>query len=219
MRLENTNLKQKIASGVFAISIVVGLFVLQAISISGNEQEQKPVKIYSAPVATQKTKVELKKEIRKNFSSNAVGSKQVVFDVELPTFSQSDIVVESVELVQNSLDSDFTIGGFQSAIKEDFGVEIFSIDMLDKTPKRLDKTIVEYPKRMLKLGVEGDVRLSVLILENGEVRVEKVLNSTNNFFSEKAISAASRFVYETPMRDGKPVKARFVLPIPFRIVK
>jgi protein TonB len=91
--------------------------------------------------------------------------------------------------------------------------------MLDKTPKRVDTTAVEYPKRMLKLGVEGDVRLLVLILDNGEVRVEKVLNSTNNFFSESAVAAASRFIYETPLRNGKPVKARFVLPIPFRIVK
>ena len=218
MSKQKTDFTLKMASAFFAVVVVVCLFALQAISISGGTENSKPVKIYSMPVLQKQTKQEFKKNVSKDFSEKSVAIKKTMFAVEIPKFSHSIIEIETASLVQGEF-GDFSVAAFQTAVNEDFSVEIFNVDMLDKTPKRLDTIAIEYPKRMLKLGVEGDVRLSVLILENGEVRVEKVLNSTNNFFSESAIVAASRFIYETPLRNGKPVKARFVLPIPFRIVK
>ena len=72
---------------------------------------------------------------------------------------------------------------------------------------------------MLRRGVEGEVRLNVIIDEQGNIEVESVVSSTNSRFEESAIASASKLKYEIPLRGGKPVRAKFVLPIPFKILK
>lgn len=111
----------------------------------------------------------------------------------------------------------FAILGSQTLSDSDLSSDVFALDMLDKIPRRLDTTAVEYPKQMLRRGVEGDVELLVFIDRTGVVTVEKIVSATNKYFGESAAAAADKFVYEPPMRKGRAVCARFVLPIPFRI--
>ena len=78
---------------------------------------------------------------------------------------------------------------------------------------------IKYPADMLRRGIEGEVRLNVIIDEQGNLEVESVASSTDKKFETSAIASASKFKYEIPLRDGKPVRAKFVLPIPFKILK
>jgi len=117
--------------------------------------------------------------------------------------------------------ADFSLESF-GAPAADFGagtVAVFELSELDKIPRRLSGAPAKYPPMLLKRGVEGEVRLVVTIDETGAVEVDSVQSSTDPRFESSAIAAAEKLKYEVPTRDGKPVRARFTLPIPFRINK
>ncbi|TVR46840.1 MAG: energy transducer TonB [Puniceicoccaceae bacterium] len=75
----------------------------------------------------------------------------------------------------------------------------------------------EYPAQLQLEGVEGEVRLEVMIDEQGAVTILSVISATHNEFVQPARQAVSRWRFEPPTRDGVPVRARYVQPIPFRL--
>ena len=116
-----------------------------------------------------------------------------------------------------SLDADFF--GFSDGIGAAAEIEIFALDALDSIPRRLDSTKVRYPPKMLSRGAEGEVRLNVVIDESGNARVDSVEYASRPEFVECAVAAASKFRYEPPKKNGRAVRAKFILPIPFKILK
>lgn len=112
---------------------------------------------------------------------------------------------------------DFEISQFAQA--EAFDVAFFEFSQLDRVPKRLEGAGVRYPKDMLERGMEGLVELSVFIDETGAVSLDSVLSATNESFKKAALELLPKLLYEAPMRGGKPVKAKFILPIPFKLVR
>ena len=200
-----------------AIVVVSGLFILQALSIS-KESSLKLVKIHTASLPKKQKQVEQTYE-NVAFNSHSWGRSQRILTVSVPSVSASDFTLPATDFILQNHSGDFAIALFDSALGQSFDIEVFDLNMLDSIPKRLDKTKIHYPRQMFKHNVEGEVKLLVVIDESGALSVEKVLSSTNDFFKDCALAAAEKFVYETPTRAGKPVKARFVLPIPFRINK
>lgn len=97
--------------------------------------------------------------------------------------------------------------------------EAFELFALDKIPRRLNSVRIEYPRKLLDRGIEGEVLLNVVVDSDGSVEVESVAGSTDARFEKSAVDAASKLRYESPMKNGERVRARFVLPIPFKIVK
>ncbi len=210
----------KIVTLTMALAIVFALFLLQAFSISGKEKT-KLVKIYTPP-STQKIEKEEVAEPKKTLpTQNSIGaSEPQKLNAQLPKIASADFKLPAYKLsdeIENL--NNFSISLFNSSNESRFDVEIFSLDMLDKIPSRIDHTKVVYPKQMLNRNIEGEVKLMVLIDITGVLTIEDVLSSTNNYFKQSALEAVTRFVYEPPTRAGKPVKARFVLPIPFKINK
>jgi len=115
----------------------------------------------------------------------------------------------------------FGIEGFGRSLGEGGApsaeISAFELSELDKIPRRLNSVHVRYPKSLLDRGEEGDVRLIVIIDEDGNTEVESVEKSSNELFTTAAVEAARKLKYETPTKNGEPVRARFVLPMPFRI--
>ena len=74
----------------------------------------------------------------------------------------------------------------------------------------------EYPAELQAQGVEGTVRLIVLIDEQGNVTVEGVESADHPALVQLARQAVSRWQFEPPRRDGQPVRARYIQPIPFQ---
>ena len=108
--------------------------------------------------------------------------------------------------------------GVQTFSKADMAAEmVFKMSELDKTPKLLRRGPARYPSELRKNKVEGKVRLLLLISENGDVMVEKVLSSDHPEFTAAAKDALKKSRYEPPMREGKNVKARYVITVPFRL--
>lgn len=97
--------------------------------------------------------------------------------------------------------------------------DAFELSALDKIPRRLNSVRIDYPRKLLDRGIEGEVLLNVVVDSDGSVEVESVAGSTDPRFEKSAVDAASKLRYESPMKNGERVRARFVLPIPFKIVK
>ncbi|MBO5255223.1 MAG: TonB family protein [Opitutales bacterium] len=219
----STSVKYKlIQAGSLFLSVcaVVFIFLLQAVCISSKKTENKIVKIWSAPkkenIVQQKNRNEIKQSVSKFDSSSIVRN----LPVNVPKISSSNFYLPEVSIKsENQSNADFSLAVFSRGSEHNFSTEIFELDMLDKIPRRLDKTIVDYPKQMLKRGIEGYVKLLVIIDTTGVLSIEKVIDATNSHFAKNALAAVDKFLYEVPKKNGKSVKARFELEIPFKIIK
>ena len=96
---------------------------------------------------------------------------------------------------------------------------VYKLTDLDRAPKLLRGSRPLYPASLMSSGIEGTVRLLVQIDSRGRVKVEGVISSPHKLLSEAAIIAAEKSLYESPRRDGLAVRAKFSLPVPFRIEK
>ena len=85
--------------------------------------------------------------------------------------------------------------------------------------KVVDMRPPEYPPSRRRLGIEGAVRLRVLVDERG--RAEQVLllrTSGDDVLDEAAVAAVRHWRFEPARRDGQPTRAWATVPITFRLV-
>lgn len=213
----------EIRSAACAVAAVSALLLLQAYSLSTSESQPRAVELKTLALPRERQNASRTKDAAAvpEISVSGVSAARALPVVDM-NFSGGKISLPppSFAGAKGSLiGGDFSIAAFAPSGGADAQIETFSLDMLDKIPRRIDSSRVEYPKHMLKRGIEGDVSLLVLIDTSGAVSVEKVVSATNKFFAESAVAAAKNFVYESPTKNGRAVRARFVLPIPFRISK
>ena len=211
-----------IQAGSLFLSVCAVMFILllQAVCISSKKTENKIVKIWTVPkkenVVQQKNRDEIKQSVS-NFESSSVVYN---LPVNVPKISSSNFYLPEISIKSgNQNNADFSLAVFSQGSEHNFLTEIFELDMLDKIPRRLDKTIVDYPKQMLKRGIEGYVKLLVVIDTTGVLSIEKVIDATNSHFEKNALMAVDKFLYEIPKKNGKSVRARFELVIPFKIIR
>ena len=151
-----------------------------------------------------------------NFTIQARTRSVPSIDVASPDFSSVKVGLPDLKSGTNF---EITSFGVEPGALGNSDIVVFELSGLDKIPRRINNVHVKYPADMLRRGIEGEVRLNVIIDEMGNLEIESVASSTNVRFEESAIKSASKFKYEIPMRAGKPVRAKFVLPIPFKILK
>jgi protein TonB len=76
-----------------------------------------------------------------------------------------------------------------------------------------------YPPRCLRMGIEGVVRVRVLVGEDGvpqEVTLAK--SSGESLLDEAAIEAVKDWVFKPALRNGVPARAWAVVPIEFKLI-
>jgi protein TonB len=76
-----------------------------------------------------------------------------------------------------------------------------------------------YPPHARRMGIEGRVRVRVLVGERGrplEVKVQEGSGDTS--LDEAALAAVRRWRFEPARRDGEPVRAWAVVPIEFKLI-
>ena len=76
-----------------------------------------------------------------------------------------------------------------------------------------------YPPRCLRMGIEGVVKVRVLVGENGvpqEVTLAK--SSGESALDEAALTAVRDWIFVPAMRNGLPVRAWAVVPIEFKLI-
>ena len=76
---------------------------------------------------------------------------------------------------------------------------------------RVSSPIPEYPRRAVRLGVEGSVRLEFDVDTDGSVLDPYVVESSPaGVFDRAAIKAVRKFLYEPPTYNGTSVKVNNV---------
>ena len=95
---------------------------------------------------------------------------------------------------------------------------VFALHDLDGNPNVIKRGRLTYPPKLMRRGLEGEVKLLVLIDEKGKVRVLEVVSSTHPDFVEPSRKAAEDSIYEPPRRNGEAVKVQFYLPIRFTLL-
>lgn len=207
-----------------AVLLTAAVFALMPLSVSVSKRvgDSKPelVRVYARAAAQTSSSERARANARASLPSAPKFAAVSVFssDVPSPDFaSVSDGVPSFGGTGGASLDADFF--GFSDGIGTAAEIEIFALDALDSIPRRLDSTKVRYPPKMLSRGAEGEVRLNVVIDESGNARVDSVEYASRPEFVECAVAAASKFRYEPPKKNGRAVRAKFILPIPFKILK
>jgi len=132
------------------------------------------------------------------------------------TLSQLEVALNTG--VGDSLAGAFATGGFEApAIDTAAEMQTFTVAELDEEPRMIKRPRFIYPEQFKREGITGTVLLEILIEETGEVARAKVLSATRREFGEAALEMAGDMRFETPRRNGLPVRATYELPIRFEL--
>lgn len=110
-------------------------------------------------------------------------------------------------------------GGFEAfALSPDAALEaqLFNVKDLDELPRPVRQVKMDPPSRFRQERISGLVRVEIMIDEDGETTVRKIIESSHPELEEPAREALSQWRWTPPKKNGKPVKARYLLPIGFR---
>lgn len=89
---------------------------------------------------------------------------------------------------------------------------------VDQKPVAQNAPPPPYPERAKQREIEGQVRVSVLVGANGEVRRLKVLEaSPPGVFEEAVRNTVSNWTFRPATYNGEPVETWVTIPIPFRL--
>ncbi len=95
---------------------------------------------------------------------------------------------------------------------------------VDETPVLWNLKLLEmkppvYPPRCLRLGLEGRVRVRVLVGENGRPQEVTVGESSGeSALDQAALDAVRGWRFEPARRNGVPVRAWAVVPVEFKLI-
>jgi periplasmic protein TonB len=102
--------------------------------------------------------------------------------------------------------------------KKDLGdLDIFDINDLTEKPRPRKQAPPIYPLDAKRRGLSGYVVIGFVIDERGRIINEKILQSSDPIFEKPTLTAVSTWEYTPPMKDGKAVKTRFKMRIPYNI--
>jgi len=86
-----------------------------------------------------------------------------------------------------------------------------------KRPKLLNNPFPAYTEWARQEGVEGTVRLAVLIDDKGKVTSSLIFLGLGYGLDEQAVKAASKFKFEPATVDGKPISFWQMVEVEFRL--
>ncbi|WP_404421283.1 energy transducer TonB [Nibricoccus sp. IMCC34717] len=97
--------------------------------------------------------------------------------------------------------------------------KIFSLDMLDRSPEMTQRTLPLYPNALKRAGIEGEVIVSFVVSNTGEVIDAEVTSSTNQGFNNAALASVKRWRFKPGLYHGQPVATRMEQPVRFALSK
>jgi protein TonB len=94
--------------------------------------------------------------------------------------------------------------------------EVERAPRLVSQPSALDMRAL-YPEAARREGLEGDVRLELLVAESGAVRDVRLVERAGNGFDAVALELARRMRFEPATRGGRPVAVWYPWTWKFRL--
>jgi len=200
----------------FALFVTTGLFCLIPLSEFIRRSDEwlvREVEAFSfTPPPPPKT--EMEKQVEKEALTEPVQPKLSKTTLDLDV----NLMSASLEVGPGDFKTAFSLANYDPA-PDGFGNQlVFSLHELDRTPGIIKRGALSYPPKLKRKGLEGEVKLLVMIDEKGRVKVIEVVSSTHPDFVEPSRKAAENSVYQPPTRNGEKVKVQFYLPIRFTLL-
>ena len=136
---------------------------------------------------------------------------------EVPPLTIDQIEAKMNPLPGGALNPGRGIEGFGDSPDSIREMDTFVIEDLDKSPRRLLATRPIYPIILKQAGVEGSVRLIIIVDENGNVIEARAQRASHREFARAAIDAVLQWKFEPGTRKKKPVKVKRIQPFSFNI--
>jgi TonB family protein len=100
---------------------------------------------------------------------------------------------------------------------------LFAIDNIANKKWRAAKPIqtakASYPLMALRMGLEADAVLKILVDAEGKVVKVEIIKSAGMGFDEEALKAVRQFRFEPAQRDGRYIASEFTYIYRFRLEK
>lgn len=94
----------------------------------------------------------------------------------------------------------------------------YPVESLDSTPKLLTKMQQIYPPRARSAEIEGSVTLEILINERGEIEHASIAHAQpRGYFEEAALTMLRGQRYSPPMKNGRPVRSRYLFTVRYKL--
>ena len=87
----------------------------------------------------------------------------------------------------------------------------------NRAAKAIETARASYPPMALRMGIEGDVTLKIVVDGEGKVTKAEVIKSGGAGFDEEALKAVKQSRFEPAQRDGRNVPAEFTYVYHFRL--
>ena len=88
---------------------------------------------------------------------------------------------------------------------------------LDRVPRTLSDTKLDFPDHLLRRRSRGKIVLSVHLSREGEVVDARIESSTLSRFNDFVLGEVEKWKFTPPTRQGRPVQARTQVPLNIRI--
>lgn len=125
---------------------------------------------------------------------------------------------QSKEDFQSKLDEYMASEEYKASSSwEDFASED-SFSAFDTPPEPVKTVAPNYPESMKRVGTTGTSHVEVTIDAGGEVVAARIIKSTaGEYLDVEAIKAAKKWLFKPAKANGKPVKAKIVIPFEFKL--
>ncbi|MGB0344870.1 MAG: energy transducer TonB [Coraliomargarita sp.] len=114
-----------------------------------------------------------------------------------------------------SLAGDFALPTFDVGQKDLGGLDIFDINAVDTKPQPRKQASPNYPIAAKRQKLEGYAMAEFIIDENGNVINVEIKQSSNPIFEKPTIDAIRRWKFTPGEKDGRKVKTRTRVKIPY----
>ena len=95
---------------------------------------------------------------------------------------------------------------------------VFRLSEVDKPPRVIRKIDPRYPFAAKRKGIEGNVKLRLVVNKNGIVTDIQIMSADpEGIFESSAITAAKRWRFRPAIKDGRAVNVIVELPLVFSI--
>ncbi len=137
------------------------------------------------------------------------------FDTSPPPISLEQINMSLEPGIGSSLSGDFALPTFDVDTKNLGSLDIFNINDLENKPSPRRQGSPRYPSEARRKGIGGRVTAEFIIDENGDVSQVTIIRSSDNIFENPTIDAIRKWKFTPGEKDGRKVKTRTRITIPY----
>ena len=94
--------------------------------------------------------------------------------------------------------------------------DVIDVRDVDVKPRVVCQTAPRYPLELRKSCIGGEAVVGAIVDETGCIVCVCVYSTTRPEFAEAVLTAMNTWRFEPAVNDGKLVKCRFKIPVPFR---